>query len=435
MNEIIERYKELTEVPIAMNAGRKKRIVMLLAAGFSVDKSYPTGGDINSAISSMSKNQFHFDFMGGIMDSDGQCISGLNTTGNIGDTNNKAFCFLVDAIKHYVKKVGQANFNYEDFYDIIDTERDVERKDDIFSAEYRELANPYIADLEFGDYEYLQIIHRLPPLYNQIIAYYLKEKKTGIAFYDDVSCGIDMYPDYVNFIRFLIEKSKSSLIDAFTLNHDLLFESFNRVEGLEGMISDGFDDYGSNYYALIRVGHCDYRCRLERYTGRYSKPIRLHKLHGSIDYVPFYKMIKTKSIPYAVPQNYIKLKKGISPFNVYKNVGCKRKYEESLNPYNHADFLSGTKVKVTKYDNNYLYKNLHKRFRKALRNADALIIIGYGGNDKAIEEQIFANFNYNKKATYIIDFDPKEKVNELANRLNATLLKGSINEQIKKVMI
>jgi len=41
----------------------------------------------------------------------------------------------------------------------------------------------------------------------------------------------------------------------------------------------------------------------------------------------------------------------------------------------------------------------------------------------------------NKKRTYIIDFNPKEKVNDLAKRLNATLIKGSINKQIKNVVI
>ena len=439
MKKIIESYTELTEKPVTMHSAKKKRIVMLLGAGFSVDKSYPTGGDLNNAIASMDKNLFSFDFCGRIVKSDEQFIAGVEKAGNIDDVNNKAFRFLVDAIKHYTERVGNKNFNYEDFYDFIDTEKGVDPEKNISSnAEYRELAKIYLDEQETEEQkkkEFHQMVHRLTPLFNQIIAYYIKEKKTGIAFYDDTSCSIDTYPDYSNFIEFLIETSKSSLIDVFTLNHDLLFESFNRVVGLEGKISDGFDDYGSNYYATIRIDHCDYKCRLERYTGKYSKPIRLYKLHGSIDYVPFYKTIKVKSICYAVPQDYIKIKKGIAPFNVYKNKGCERKYVESLNPYNHADFLSGTKVKVTKYDNKYLYKNLHKRFRNALRNTDTLIIIGYGGKDKAIEEQIFQNFKYYNKKTYIIDFNPKEDVYKLKEKLNATLLIGNINEKIKDITI
>jgi hypothetical protein len=435
--DIIEQYNTISMEGQTKksDSSAKKRILMLLAAGFSVDETYPTGADINKAISSLEDNMFSFDFYGGIVGKNNQCTVVSNYNGNIDDINNKAYRFMVEAIKHYVAKVGQDYFNYEDFYDIIDTERVVERKDDIFSIEYREIGKSFIEEIDYEEAEYYNLIHRIPAIYNQIIAYYLKERKSGLSFYDDVSCSIEEYPKYSNFIQFLIDASNSNLIDVFTLNHDLLFESFNRVNGLEGKISDGFDDYGSNYFAFIRHDGCNYRCRLARYTGNYEKPIRLYKLHGSIDYVPFYKTIKTQTIPYTVPQNYIKLKKGISPFNVYKNKGCSRKYEESLNPYNHPDFLSGTKVKITKYDNNYLYKKLHRRFRNVLRNADVLIIIGYGGNDKAIEDQILANYDYNNKKTYIIDYAPKEKVYNLRDKLDAILLKGKVNDQINNILL
>lgn len=409
----------------------KGKIVMLLGSGFSVDKGYPTGGSLNDSIAKLDKDQFRFDYCGGIVSTKGRKISVYDISCDMDDINNLAYYFLVEALHHYIEKVGKDNFNYEDFYDIIDVDRIVERKDNILSHEYRLKAEKYV-DIS-DELEYRQLIHRLPILYNQIIAFFLKERN-GQSFYDDVTCDIKTgYTSYSNFLDYLIMSSKTNIIDVFTLNHDMLFESFNRVKGLEGIISDGFDEYGSNYYALMRIDGCDYRCRLERYTGKYLSRIRLYKLHGSLDYVPYFKTIKTKTIPYAVPQNYIKLKKGISPFNISKSLGCKRHYEESLYPYSHADFLSGTKVKIQKYKNKYLYTKLHKRFRNALRNADMLIIMGYGAKDKKIEEQIFLNYDYKNKKTYIIDYDPKKEVEKLRSDLHAELLIGTINDQIKRI--
>lgn len=44
---------------------------------------------------------------------------------------------------------------------------------------------------------------------------------------------------------------------------------------------DGFEELGSPFYGeLLRT----YKCRLSRYTGKYTKKIRLYKLHASKDY-------------------------------------------------------------------------------------------------------------------------------------------------------
>ena len=63
--------------------------------------------------------------------------------------------------------------------------------------------------------------------------------------------------------------------------------------GWNNFLSDGFDEYGSEYYSVIAPQN-DYHIRLERYTAYYNTPIRLYKLHGSLDYVLYWEREKRK---------------------------------------------------------------------------------------------------------------------------------------------
>ena len=91
---------------------------------------------------------------------------------------------------------------------------------------------------------------------------------------------------YNSFLQYLSKLKKEYLVNIHTLNHDLFLESFNRSDYINGDISDGFDDFGSRYYGRLHiVGHDSYRCRLERYSGRYyGKPIRNSNCHEACKY-------------------------------------------------------------------------------------------------------------------------------------------------------
>mgnify|MGYP003467862353 FL=1 len=120
------------------------------------------------------------------------------------------------------------------------------------------------------------------------MAAHLLKDKTGKSWYDDEPFKVNFYNGYQGFLTYLSELSRKFIVNVHTLNHDLLFESFNNTGFINGEISDGFDEYGSEYYGKLSDNGRTYHCRLERYKGRYNTPIRLYKLHGSLDYVPFY---------------------------------------------------------------------------------------------------------------------------------------------------
>ena len=59
-----------------------------------------------------------------------------------------------------------------------------------------------------------------------------------------------------------------------------------------------------------------------------------------------------------------------------------------------------------------------------------LIIIGYSGNDKAINNYIVNSFDCHKAKCTIIDYAPGKALESFAKQIDADILTGKINEQI-----
>lgn len=416
----------MTEAVMLNTTNQKERIVMLLGAGFSIDAGYPTGSEVNKRLSSFSKDDF-------VMSSNGELLenrikSFIPSKVNDYDLFEKAYLFLIAIIKHYIS-IEDNVFNYEEIYDAIEVEHKKEHPliFDIWSDEYRDLAKEYIQDVS-----YERLVSNLPMVYDQLITFAIKGNRKSV-FYEDISKNISIYPKYKNFLNYLIEKSKTNIIDVFTTNHDLLFESFRNCIELNGKISDGFDDFGSEFFGIVRYDDFDYRCRLERYTGKYDTPIRLYKLHGSLNYVLYHKEVKRKVIiddnrielPFAIPSKYVKIKQGISPGEIYKSKKCRRSYDCSSTEIRSV-FLSGVQTKISKYNNPFLYRKLFDRFKRCLKTADKMIVIGYGCNDSKINELILNNFNYAEKKVYMID----PCADKIAEKLKAIPIKKYVNDGI-----
>lgn len=130
-----------------------------------------------------------------------------------------------------------------------------------------------------------------------------------------------------------------------------------------------------------------------------------------------------------IPENYVKIKWGIGAGNIMKSRKSKVGYDISPFEY-HADFLTGTTSKIKRYSEPLLFRKLFKKFRKNLRNAEMLIIIGYGCKDEGINEIIKENFDYNHKPLFIIDAYAKDEsqVDLFKKELQAKLLRVQIND-------
>lgn len=398
----------------------KEKIVMLLSAGFSIMKGYPSGKTLNDRISSFLKEEFVFTPNGELLKMNMEKT--MTKTNCIHDYNvyEKSYLLLRDIIKHYVEN-SEETFDYETFYDAIEVNYPKDSNElqtvafNIWSDEYRGLAEEYITE----EISYERLVSNLTIIYDQLIAYFLQGDKKSL-FYPNKPCQINEDKNYEQFLKFLYDRSKDSIIDVFTTNHDMVFESFRNIPELSDLISDGFDDYGSEFFGDIEVDGYKYRCRLERYTGKYNAPIRLYKLHGSLDYVLYHKTQGVKCniggekvrLNCSVPVKYVKIKQGMNPYDVSNLVRCQRKYEYSSSAI-YCDFLSGTQTKIKRYKNPYLYKKLFGLFAERLRKAGKLIIIGYGCGDTKINEIISNNYKGADKKLYMINPDAenlKEKI-------------------------
>lgn len=231
--------------------------------------------------------------------------------------------------------------------------------------------------------------------------------------------------NYSGIERYLREFIEENTVNVHTLNHDLVFETLFR-----GVISDGFEEQYSPYYGQLH----DSNVRLERYTGSYSKPLRLFKLHGSIDYHYYSSTNENSSVFY--PKEYVKIKRKVDMNTLKRKVlhdDGTSSYENAPPSYYHPDFLTGTTAKILRYDEPLLYKRLFDCFKENLQQAEKLIIIGYGGGDEKVNEVIITHFDYHNKPIYIID----PKANDTLQKLKGTSALDAklISKELKEITI
>ena len=386
----------------------RKSISILLGAGFSVPKGYPTGKVVNESLENFDQFPVDFSPAGELAISmDGQkpqfAICGQNQF-------QKHFIFCKRLIKKYSNLHGE--FDYEEFFDFI-------KSKEIILTEYKKLSEDLIG--EFDSYD--NFVSGIKPIYNQMVSYVLRDGE-GKTWYDGEPNQLGPIDGYDSFLRAIQKWSKDSIVNVHTLNHDLLFESFRRTEYLAGLISDGFDEYGSSYYGKLRMGNASYNVRLERYKARYNTPVRLYKLHGSLDYILYYRTVDNCIL---IPDNYVKLKEKMSPMDLMKARKSKIGYEKYPFAY-HADFLTGSKSKIKRYDEPILFKKLFKRFHNNLHKAETLLIIGYGGKDIKINEMIQNHFDFRTKQVYIFDPYPSDALKEFASSVRGKVIEKSVSD-------
>lgn len=398
-------YEQVKEASLV---GRKS-ISILLGAGFSAPKGYPIGNGMNNGLLNFDDEDVDFSPSGELaISADGRKpqfqIDGVY------NVHQKYFIFCKRLIKEY-SIAHDEKFDYELFYDFI-------KSDEVKEKRYRVLCDDLLGEFEsFENY-----LFNVPHIYNQMAEHLLKDRE-GKNRYDDEPFKINNVEGYNGFLNYLSQLNHEYIINVHTLNHDLLFESFNNTGYINGCISDGFDEYGSEYYGKLIHDNRTYHCRLERYTNIYNTAIRLFKLHGSLDYVPFYREVENG---FMIPDRYVKIKWGMGAGDIMKSRKSKLGYNISPSEY-HADFLTGTTSKIQRYNEPLLFRKLFKRFKKNLRQADKLIIIGYGCKDKGINEIIKEYFDYQHKPSFIVDKYAGDMVVEFGEEIKAVLHKTDID--------
>lgn len=391
----------------------RESVAFLLGAGFSIPMGYPTGSAINSGILDFDNQKVSFSPSGEL------ASNKVGAKPNFGYTNNydREFSLCKELIMEYNNKVDE--FDYEKFMDVL-------RSKDLYT-EYAAIFDKYTDDYttSYG------LVGNLPDIYSQMVAYLLKDADDN-SWYEGMSTHIGPYlmgprASYNSFLQYISQIKEEYLINIHTLNHDLFLESFNRSGYLNGDLSDGFDDYGSRYYGSLHIdGHDACRCRLERYTGRYyGAPIRLYKLHGSLNYV----MMHRETEFGLVDDCEVKFKYGMGLMDLERERSKKNGYDNDFLSY-HADFLTGATTKPVSYKRSRFYKKLFCKFKNNLIHAKLLIVIGYGGKDEGINNYLLSYYDYQNKPCYFIDpgINKNPQLMALADRMNAIKLEKSISD-------
>lgn len=153
-------------------------------------------------------------------------------------------------------------------------------------------------------------------------------------------------------------------LDVFTLNHDRILDRGLAEHRIA--FSDGF---GERWGTLLL------------WTDTYDLPSRrVLKLHGSLDWYRYNLdldgwsgQVTAKPVPGTDPEH------PLGPHDEALDGPCEGR----------AEFLAGTFTKILAYPSG-IYADQHARFHESLRTADAVLVVGYGFRDRAINSRLIA---------------------------------------------
>lgn len=382
-----------------------KSISFLLGAGFSAPMGYPVGNQLNKRLQNYRRYSIGISPNGNLYF--------LNPNQQDNSAGNPYSVYLECSIRLVEEYSKRNQFDYEEFFEFL------AQKEHLSNPIYLDICKSFTNDTLTID----NISSNIDAVYNQMVSSLLKDGN-GRLWYDNIPNHIGKIDEYDGFLNLLKEWRKNYVVHVHTLNHDMLFESFNRTDYISGEICDGFEEIGSDYYGELQtMDNRTYHVRLERFTGIYNRNIRLYKLHGSLNYVLYYKTAEDGIT--LISDIYVKTRYGIGYDNILRDTHTGNTYERYPFAY-HANFLTGTSTKIRKYEDSLLFKSLFKSFKDNLQNSDLLIIIGYGCKDKGINDTI-ANY-FKGRNVYIVDpyCEGNDTIQRFAKRIGARIIRTQI---------
>ena len=329
------------------------KIGFLLGSGISLKAGLPTTKEITKNIISGE---------GIIRHTDGSYY--------LGNCSKNRSCSYIGCCKSLISLLNvklaifnskKIEFNYEDLYFIIDQ---------IYNSIIGEFENP-IADqfMESLKPDVEMILHNDPSeTENRDYEWLMREAKHYIQ--DIVWRMLLKKTSSTNYLKSISDSCLDAdieKVDLFTLNHDLLLESFLEKQRIEYDIG-----FGPKYN--------DVRYWNPMILEESNKKVRLIKLHGSINWI-VYRANKYSSRNYSVGLV------DIGKTDIWYTKSPSGDYQNPIE--GRPQILIGTSNKILQYSGE-LFIDLHSLFRRSLREIDHLIICGYGFGDKGINSQVNA---------------------------------------------
>ncbi|HEY4327508.1 MAG TPA: hypothetical protein VGN20_26220 [Mucilaginibacter sp.] len=375
-------------------------LCFLIGSGFSRADHMLLVGDINKKLRELKESDFFL----------GQEMSAWFYKDDFVDPNQKITLFdrrfAEEFVHFYIVSECQSNpekFNYEVFFDYFNEylyEKQHKDKVDKFVEEHKAKYN-ITGNFENGR----QYLSRFLNIFNQLVASLL----TTAKYYQNISYT-GGYPNYEQFSRLLKQVLKGNIVHVHSLNHDMLFDHLaSTVSGIFEFFSDGFTELNSPYFGEIRQAHKinnedfykTYKVRLQYFNNQYKSRLRFYKLHGSVDTYPLYLQGTDESVT-------IKVDYGVG--EIFKEVLNKEKGQyEYVYPFSnkYPAYLTGTTQKIKRYEDPF-FAELFNHFKNNLQSSEKLIVIGYGFQDKGINDLLEANFLSSGKRIFVVDIKAPE---------------------------
>jgi hypothetical protein len=234
------------------------------------------------------------------------------------------------------------------------------------AANYEDVANlaKQIEDALSGEYENPALLPLLERLREQVgDPQVLMERASETRNYirDIVWRMLNRLPTQVAHLAVIVDGCCAlGTTDLFELNHDRVLEL--GLAGAELAVSDGFT--GASGDVLF-------------WTDEFDQPLRHFKLHGSVtwfhrhlDGQPWRGLVVARSLTH-------------DPYHDRDAAGRLLEFPADGRPV----LLAGTFDKPLAYDST-VYADQHYRFHDSLRSAVAVVVIGYGFRDKAINSRL-----------------------------------------------
>ncbi len=355
-------------------------LAVILGAGFSRPMGLPLANDI--------KERFDRDQLGKLLNfssgewmwSDGKRDVDKHN-GSIYPESKVYAYILNEVIDKYKVDKGVFN-NYELFYHWVhDISKNKVLKEEIYKkakskllSDYPSIKN-YVPEYEGDTHPLLFRFKNDSDLSNITnIINYLIADLLGFS-QSQFNNSISEYAQFINYIKGFDE------VDIFTLNHDLLLE--NVLEHFEVDYSRGFTKRSSE------IRYQDKDTPIAVFKDAFYQPIRIHKLHGSLDYFCFehYEqgekiyLEPTGNYNYFTTRNYRE-----KHFAIRVNPDTGEMLQD-LNSDIVPKFITGTdKTKII--ENDLMYSKLFNHFEQCMFIAQTVLISGYSFSDEHINNEL-----------------------------------------------
>ena len=380
-----------------------KSISIILGSGFSLPEGIPGVKKINKIISELKDDDFEITSgMTFVLLKEGQ-----SKTESF--SNREDEIFFLNFIQWYIENV-DCEFNYERFYDYFTNFRRLNENRDKLDK-FFEFFKSSVPIMESSLNTMDSFCLRFSDYFNQLLSNILNSEE----YYDSNGFGPERpYGVFIEYLSSLLKKGYE--VNVHTLNHDLFFDHIaSKHVDLSNSFTDGFSEFGSPYFGELRFNDTIYKkylIRLKYFKNEFNQKLRLFKLHGSVD-----NYIADVSL-----SDLTRVKKDWKIGEMYKEDKDLETYT-SLYQNSYPDIISGANSKLLWYKEPY-YKDLQAHFENNLKNAEMLLIIGYGFGDIGINKKIEEFYMTSGRTIKIID--PSEINHKFSKPFNLQFISKSI---------